>query len=169
MRQAASNRSGPIGLGEWRHEDALGRRRSSLPSSALRSNSGSSRTSPASAAAADCYDARDLERLALPQSFAHGLRADPNETCCPGGNCASGQIFVSEDLIGIWPILFAHGPQKTLRSSRRWPGIRREEIAAELNRGVSSVAVKAHQLSISLRYHGPPKRRPSTAASAPGH
>jgi hypothetical protein len=35
---------------------------------------------------------------------------------------------------------------------------RRETIAAELNRGVSSVAVKAHQLSISLRYHGLLKR-----------
>ncbi|WP_135217243.1 hypothetical protein [Bradyrhizobium sp. MOS001] len=46
---------------------------------------------------------------------------------------------------------------------------RREAIAAELNRGVSSVAVKAHQLSISLRYYGLPKRRASTAKSAPGH
>ena len=46
---------------------------------------------------------------------------------------------------------------------------RREEIAAELNRGVSSVAVKAHQLGISLRYHALPKRRPSTTESAPGH
>jgi hypothetical protein len=46
---------------------------------------------------------------------------------------------------------------------------RRDEIAAELNRGVLSVAVKAHQLGISLRYHGLPKRRPSTAQSAPGH
>ena len=34
---------------------------------------------------------------------------------------------------------------------------RREEIAAELNRGVSSVAVKAHQLGISLRYHAAAK------------
>ena len=46
---------------------------------------------------------------------------------------------------------------------------RRDEIAAELNRGVSSVAVKAHQLGISLRYHGLPKRRPTTAQSAAGH
>ena len=45
---------------------------------------------------------------------------------------------------------------------------RRDEIAAELNRGVSSVAVKAHQLGISLRYHAMPKRRPSAAGSAPG-
>ena len=46
---------------------------------------------------------------------------------------------------------------------------RREKIAAELNRGVSSLAVKAHQLGISLRYHALPKRRSSTAESAPGH
>ena len=45
---------------------------------------------------------------------------------------------------------------------------RRETIAADLNRGVSSVAVKAHQLGISLRYHAMPKRRPSAAGSAPG-
>jgi hypothetical protein len=38
-----------------------------------------------------------------------------------------------------------------------------------LNRGVSSLAVKAHQLGISLRYHALPKRRSSTAESAPGH
>lgn len=46
---------------------------------------------------------------------------------------------------------------------------RRETIAAELNRGVSSVAVKAHELGISLRYHATPKGRPSAAETAPGH
>jgi hypothetical protein len=44
---------------------------------------------------------------------------------------------------------------------------RREKIAAELNRGAPAVALKAHQLGISLRYHAMPKRRPSTAESAP--
>ncbi|MGY4363819.1 hypothetical protein ACVW0J_010376 [Bradyrhizobium sp. i1.7.7] len=34
---------------------------------------------------------------------------------------------------------------------------RREKIAAELNRGAPAVALKAHQLGISLRYHAMPK------------
>jgi hypothetical protein len=87
----------------------------------------------------------------------------PNETFSTGANCASGQIFFSEDRhmansVRPWT-------SEDLEKLKAMAGNhRREEIAAELNRGVSSVAVKAHQLSISL-----PKRRPSTAASAPGH
>ncbi|APG09840.1 hypothetical protein JQ582_41190 [Bradyrhizobium japonicum] len=43
---------------------------------------------------------------------------------------------------------------------------RREKIAAELNRGAPAVALKAHQLGISLRYHADAKA--STTQSAPG-
>ncbi|MET4315777.1 hypothetical protein ABIC01_008806 [Bradyrhizobium sp. RT4b] len=114
MRQAASSRSGPIAPGS--------KGATKMPWAA---GVAACRVRPCARIAAARERRRRQQRISSGSRWRDRLR-----TVC---GLIPMKLFVPAEIvhgakfsfrrIGIWPILFAHGPQKTLRSSRRWPGI----------------------------------------------